>query len=42
MTLPNTERTMKRTGLALSHMGFYVNDMANFSVRLTAQGFSDL
>ncbi|CAG9258422.1 Catechol 2,3-dioxygenase-like lactoylglutathione lyase family enzyme [Paraburkholderia unamae] len=28
MTLPNTEPTTKRTGLTLSHMGFFVSDMA--------------
>ena len=28
MTLPNTETATKRTGLTLSHMGFFVNDMA--------------
>jgi catechol-2,3-dioxygenase len=28
MTLPNSESTTKRTGLTLSHMGFFVNDMA--------------
>ena len=28
MTLPNTEATTKRTGLTLSHMGFFVSDMA--------------
>ncbi|HKT92793.1 MAG TPA: VOC family protein, partial [Paraburkholderia sp.] len=28
MTQPNTERTTKRTGLTLSHMGFFVTDMA--------------
>ncbi|WP_233887727.1 VOC family protein [Paraburkholderia flagellata] len=28
MTLPNTKQTTKRTGLTLSHMGFFVTDMA--------------
>jgi len=28
MNLPKSEQTTKRTGLALSHMGFFVSDMA--------------